>query len=459
MIEMTEKLRLPKSVKVISGHGQHILANIDFGTWTRISHDLWMVLPRKQPATVADIVKRAVQMYGVSPEGVLASIELLINSRLLVADSLQDSSEKQLRWAPRVLFDVTSACNLQCPFCFSSAHNNINQHQLTLKDIERIATRLKSIDASAIIVTGGEPLVRKDIVELLELIHSFKFNEIGLTTNGTLLNNELAMQIVPYLSWVIVSVDGGTPEIHDFFRGKGNFTRTLRGINCLKKAGMKNITIRMVACRQNLDDVPEFINLAKELGVGFDINGYNSIYGRGRTNKELFEPKLEEYENLYSMIWKKSLKDGFPEYPTHSFFTYPVEAVSDRCAALLSMLSVSSDGRLYPCSALQLKEYEIANLLQDNINLREILDSNPVVNHVRANTVDNSERCKECEFRYFCKGVCLRRQLTDSEEEIERSCQFKYGFYSKWMWNWRSDASLQENAEAIFGREFCLERN
>lgn len=451
MMKTVERICLPKSIKVIPGHRQYILANIQFGTWTRVSKELWAILPKNQTVTISDVVKRTVQMYNVPPESILATIEKLINSKLLV---IRNSPESQMKWAPRVLFDVTKACNLRCQYCFASAHNNMNQHQLTLKDIEIIAAKLKSINASAIIVIGGEPLTRKDIVKLLELIYSFEFREIGLTTNGTLLSDEIAAQIASYVSWVIVSVDGGSSEIHDFFRGKGNFAKTLQGINSLKKAGIKDIKIRMVACRQNIDDVSNFIDLAKKLGVSFDINGYNSIYGRGRINKDLFEPGPEEYENLYIAIWKKSLIDGFPEYPHHSCFTFPTDAVGDRCAAFQSMLNVSSDGRLYPCSALQLKEFEIANMVENNGDLKEIIDSSPIVKYILAKSVDNTERCRECEVRYFCKGICLRRQLEDSDREIERGCQFKRKFYHRWMWNWQGNASLKENAEAIFGKGF-----
>lgn len=168
-----------------------------------------------------------------------------------------------------VWLHLTDRCNLACRHCLVSS-GPAGQRGMDTEAISSIIRQARELGADTFYLTGGEPLVRPDIMELLRLI-TVEHGAIAVVlTNGTLLDEELAGRLSRLPSgrlFLQVSLDGSSAERNDALRTKGSFDRAVRGIRAARAAGL-HVTIAAVALRRNLDDLPAIAELARSLGVG-----------------------------------------------------------------------------------------------------------------------------------------------------------------------------------------------
>ena len=168
-----------------------------------------------------------------------------------------------------VWLHVTDRCNLACRHCLVSSGPS-GERGLDTETITSIIRQARDLGADTFYVTGGEPLVRPDIVELLRLI-TVEHGAIAVVlTNGTLLDAELAERLSALPArrlFLQVSLDGSCAERNDALRTKGSFEQAVRGIRAARAAGL-HVTIATVALRRNLDDLPAIAQVARGLGVG-----------------------------------------------------------------------------------------------------------------------------------------------------------------------------------------------
>ena len=162
-----------------------------------------------------------------------------------------------------IFWELTKKCNLKCIYCRAEADsfqsNDLSLHQITAA-IDTIAKYYKPI----IVLTGGEPLYRKDIFDIAEYIHN-KDMPVALATNGTLITKEIAGKIKKHnIRRVSITLDAGTASLHDSIRGiKGSFNDALKGVDYLAAASVEfqfNTTIT----KQNVKNISEIVELAKE---------------------------------------------------------------------------------------------------------------------------------------------------------------------------------------------------
>jgi MoaA/NifB/PqqE/SkfB family radical SAM enzyme len=140
-----------------------------------------------------------------------------------------------------LFWETTLTCNAACKHCGSSAENKQYEGELTtqeIKDAFRQIAQDMNADRILINVTGGEPLVRKDLFEVMEYAVGDLGFHWGMTTNGILLNDEnIEKSRAAGMETISVSIDG-LEQTHDCFRGvEGSYQTILRNIKSLKQAG------------------------------------------------------------------------------------------------------------------------------------------------------------------------------------------------------------------------------
>ncbi len=159
---------------------------------------------------------------------------------------------------------ITDRCNLKCIYCMPSNGVPPSAHQeiLTYEEITRIVRIAAGLGVRKVRLTGGEPLVRKDITFLISSIKKIQgIDDLSMTTNGTLLE-EYAEEIADAgLDRINVSIDSLNPEKYREITGGGSLDTVLRGIYSAEKAGLKPIKINMVPIRGFNDD--EIIDYAR----------------------------------------------------------------------------------------------------------------------------------------------------------------------------------------------------
>jgi 12,18-didecarboxysiroheme deacetylase len=213
---------------------------------------------------------------------------------------LQFSSDKK----PVVVWNMTRRCNLKCIHCYSASADIDYPDELTTEEGKKLIDDLAAFGAPVILFSGGEPLMRSDLLELAQYATDKGMRAV-ISTNGTLITKEIAARLKKIgLSYVGVSLDG-LQKTHDRFRGsKGAFERAIEGIRNCREAGIK-VGLRFTVNKHNVADVPDMFDLLRSEKIE-RMCFYHLVYtGRG---SKLREEDLahEETRQLLDLIAAKT---------------------------------------------------------------------------------------------------------------------------------------------------------
>lgn len=210
-------------------------------------------------------------------------------SSQLPSHLLQFSSDKR----PVVVWNITRRCNLKCLHCYAHARNIPFDNELTTMEGKKLIDDLAGFGVPVLLISGGEPLARKDLPELAAYAVEKGMRAV-ISTNGTLITPQMAGTLKNIgLSYVGISLDG-MEEINDRFRGvKGAFKSALKGIENCKKAGIK-VGLRFTINKINVGEIPDLFQLIEENDIP-RICFYHLVYaGRG---SKLVEEDLSHEES------------------------------------------------------------------------------------------------------------------------------------------------------------------
>lgn len=181
---------------------------------------------------------------------------------------------------PVVVWNVTKSCNLKCRHCYSHSTREKGKAELTFEQGTTLIDDLKQFGSPVILFSGGEPLMREDILDLIKYAVNKGLRAV-ISTNGTLLSEETVKQLAGMkLSYVGISLDG-LMETNDSFRGvKGSFNKALNGIrNCL--ANNLKVGIRFTINKINHTEIPGIFKILETENIP-RICFYHLVYtGRG----------------------------------------------------------------------------------------------------------------------------------------------------------------------------------
>ncbi len=197
-------------------------------------------------------------------------------SKDLPSHLLQFSEDKK----PVVVWNVTRACNLKCVHCYARAVDRTYEKELNHEQGLSLIDDMAAFGVPVVLFSGGEPLMRPDLVELANYAVSKGMRAV-ISTNGTLINKDKARELKEVgLSYVGVSLDG-MEEINDRFRGrKGAFKDAMAGIMNCQEAGLK-VGLRFTINRMNTAEVPRIFDLLEEYRIP-RVCFYHLVYvGRG----------------------------------------------------------------------------------------------------------------------------------------------------------------------------------
>lgn len=197
-------------------------------------------------------------------------------SKKLPSHLLQFSSDKK----PVVVWSVGQRCNLKCVHCYSQSKDIEYPNEMTTKEAEAMLDDLAEFGAPVILFSGGEPIIRPDLLELIAYAKEKGLRAV-ISTNGTLISEEKARALKNMgLSYVGISLDG-IRETNDRFRGvNGAFDAAIQGIRNCKKVGIK-VGLRFTINKRNAKDIPAIFDLIEEEGIP-RVCFYHLVYsGRG----------------------------------------------------------------------------------------------------------------------------------------------------------------------------------
>lgn len=185
---------------------------------------------------------------------------------------------------PVVIWNLVRRCNLNCLHCYSISADVDFKGELSTAEACRVMDDLKAFRVPVLILSGGEPLMRRDIFDLAARAKAMGFYT-GLSTNGTLVDAAMADRVAAVgFDYVGVSLDGirGT---HDRFRRKpGAFDASLAGLRRLRARGVK-VGLRFTLTQGNADDLPGLLELAAAERIDKFYLSHLNYAGRGNTNR------------------------------------------------------------------------------------------------------------------------------------------------------------------------------
>ena len=181
---------------------------------------------------------------------------------------------------PVVVWNCTRRCNLRCRHCYSASTDKPAPDELTGDEARAMIDDLGRFGVPVLLFSGGEPLMRPDLMELIRHARKAGIRPV-LSTNGTLITSDAAGRLAEaHLSYAGVSLDG-LQEANDAFRGReGAFQEALEGIRNCRRAGIR-VGLRLTMNRGNFTDIPEIFDLVEREQIP-RVCFYHLVYtGRG----------------------------------------------------------------------------------------------------------------------------------------------------------------------------------
>lgn len=159
-----------------------------------------------------------------------------------------------------VFWELTARCNLKCCHCRAEASDAFVEGELSTDEVIAVAREIRKAGDPIMILTGGEPLVRKDFFDIAKACVGM-FSRVALATNGTIVDDAMARRIAEVgIKRVSVSLDGMKASTHDPFRGvPGSFEATVRGYDAMARAGL-SMQVNATVAKHNIDEVEELLN-------------------------------------------------------------------------------------------------------------------------------------------------------------------------------------------------------
>jgi len=419
--------RLADQARTVEGKNGAVIYRVDTSHWMKLNRSGSMVLGMVDgKRSVADIAEGICREHDfpqdIVNEWVTEFLSILSSKHYLeedtgasepaAAEAAAGITPAQDEYRLDILYlHVTGRCNFSCPYCYASAGRETPDLDLNL--CRRVIARAAEIGATKLAISGGEPMLRSD---LCEIIRAGK--EAGLTTqlltNGSLLTTqEKALEITRYLDLFQVSVDGWNDETNSGTRGEGTYDRVRAALGLLKEIGFTRVAAAVTPYALDESDIDQVIRLAPEMGVR--LLRFNQLIPSGRAAE--MEP--ERFSGQHAIQLADAVYKHFYQFQEETAkdggaFEFGVKVAGDpantvmsktcklSCGVGISTLSIDCDGAVYPCSALHRPELIVGNVKDEDlgaIHARSVERHAPLV-------VDHLEECRDCDVRHFCGGGC-----------------------------------------------------
>jgi len=310
------------------------------------------------------------------------------------------------------VWEITLKCNSNCIHCGSKA-GNARYDELNTDEALKLVKELHSCGYKGVALMGGEPLIRKDWYQIAKEVKKNKM-ELSIVTNGLNAVDHIQKLKKLNVDCVSLSLDGGTPETHDYLRGiKGAFSKTLNAINQLKKEKFPVSVITTVS-KINLKEIDKIKKLLLDRNIAWQIQIAVPI---GRFPRELTISR-EEYFTLAMFIATNVEKYKYRRLPligAHCFgyFSRVIPNLGLEpwvgCQAGYSVLGIQSNGNIKGCLTLP-DEFIEGNIREQS--LKEILSNQHAFSYNRRfKKTDLKGYCRNCNISKDCKGGCLGTRL------------------------------------------------
>lgn len=312
------------------------------------------------------------------------------------------------------VWEMTTACNLHCIHCHASG-GKPSADELTTEEAKCLFDQLAEIrEFRMMAFTGGEPLVRSDLFELLAYSKALGFTNT-MATNATLVDDTVARRLRHHgVVIAAVSLDGFNAETHDMVRDSpGSFEAAVRGMRALRRAGIL-LHINITAMGYNMNQMEQLMALVDRLGAGILLMYQLVPVGRGRGIKKA-SLNLNANEQLIRFMTKAQHSTKAIMEPVAGPQYWPfllqqagiaggvrvrlAEAVFHGCSAGRGFVYIKRNGEVWPCPFI---EVNCGNVRQTTF--QKIWTTSSILKDLRERENLLKGRCGECQYKRLCGG-------------------------------------------------------
>ncbi|MDR1776754.1 MAG: heme b synthase [Desulfovibrio sp.] len=339
-----------------------------------------------------------------------------------------------------IAWEITRSCNLACKHCRAEAHEAPYPGELSTEQARTLIDSFTKVGKPIIIFTGGEPMLRPDVYELLACAHS-KGLICAFSPNGTLLDAASAAKLkTAGVDRCSISIDGPDAASHDAFRGvPGAFDASLRGIGHLKAVGLP-FQINTTVTRDNIGRFKEIFSLCVRLGAAAWHIFLLVPMGRAANLSDQVI-SADEYEDVlhwlydfrkttdmhlkatcaphyYRILRQRAHADGLRVTPE----TFGMDALTRGCLGGTGFCFISHTGQVQPCGYLTLDcgnvlETPFPRIWRESAYFRQFRDQ-----------AAYKGKCGVCEFHKVCGGCRARAYSLGGDHMAEEPlCSYRPG--------------------------------
>ena len=342
------------------------------------------------------------------------------------------------RFFKTICLILNNSCNLSCKYCY--AHQGVYDKPLAQLSYEKAIEGIDFIARSAIAHNsnkmtvaffGGEPLLSfnliKQLVDYAENTYPYLVKKYQITTNGTLINLEIAQFMEKYNFNIMVSIDGNQ-KFHDYYRcyknGQGSYKDVVKGISFISNKFLLNARITITDINPLIH---EYIDDILQLGIKritFAID-----YNVREDSFDLYINALKSLAQKYINDIKKGIYYDVTNLTRIVSYVIFHNKCRAHCNAGISYITMSADGKYYPCPRF----VGISGCCIGKDQKSVVDYTNQLNDKIKNSAIDRSADCKNCCFSYICGGVCMHHAYvmnghifnTVNRECVERKTIFK----------------------------------
>jgi radical SAM protein with 4Fe4S-binding SPASM domain len=351
-------------------------------------------------------------------------------------NEMQQSKGEEVKKGRAIYWEITRRCNLNCKHCYAS--EPLEGKELGVDEIERILEEGKDLGVDSVTLTGGEPFVRDDVWQIIELIleHGVR---LSIITNATLIDKESAKRLAKLPVGLQVSMDGARKEIYEAIRGTGSFDLFMKGLRNLLEEGLASrITLSCTITKPTAVSLRDFFSFARRIEIK-NLHFSWLIY-QGNARKNWARLSLTTKEQIKVALYLHRLArlnsdlnvsgDYCKNYLSN--FTNPYFPRKGELPCPLGHNPyIDAAGFVYGCQLLSHPDYRLGNCREES--LTKILDPLAILRLYQSITLRpwNIEQCEKCRFLPFCRGGCPAEAISVFHNPLAPSptCEVAKGMF------------------------------
>lgn len=304
---------------------------------------------------------------------------------------------------------LTYKCNLKCGFCGRRLNKS---EEMTTSEIKKSIREFRKLGTKFWSFNGGEPLLKKDIRQLIEYVKK-QGMKCSIVTNSWLLPEKI--KEIKNIDMVIISMDG-PEEIHDKERGKGSYKRVIESLELLKKNNVR-VMINTVITKYNIEYLENILNIVDKYDCEWELQPVSCHRADEEKNASEFFPEKSEMKKAVNWI-KKKKKKGFKIANSNEYLDQMTNPISEKPACWAGRVTfvISPDGKVLPCAEFLAESNRFKSFLVSGA--RKAIDQIP-----------NMKDCRDCSFSCYMEYNIALDSLPKTSFKLAKNIIKK-----RWFW-------------------------